>query len=356
MTSYISSFKPFIFVALLIAGIEVTVNAWGYRSDYNSNFFEFAPFREEKLQKFIIYEKLYNSGLADAPADIIQVGDSSGLFGIKPEAVEKQLDGLRYVNLGCCGDVGWVGYLDQARIAVRKNPNAKVLLLHVGPMLLPGEKKYNDWHALNSSLHDHLAGPWGVFTLPSMNYRWKISRLIEFGTFDEPEIIKTNFSEEWNKRLKHLDAERGWMPMPVPMRTEAEVQKIADQYCDYEAGATEVALLGAMRRNVLGPWLERFADFAASNKLKLAVVFGPVPCLREKIPNIDALEAEVRAFQARHPDVFIPHTMVNTYPLKDMADQIHLWPHAAGPYSQKLGTSLNQWLKGDKKAPAPYLR
>lgn len=354
MTSFISSFKPFLIAALLIACIEAGVNAWGYKSDYNSNFFEFAPFREEKLQKFVIYEKFYLSGLADAPSDIIQVGDSSGLFGIKPRFVEKQLPGMTYVNLGCCGDTGWIGYLDQAKIALRKNPQAKVLLLHVGPMLLPGEKRYNDWHALNMALHDHLLGPWRFFTLPSMNYRWKISRLIEFGTFDEPDVIKTEFSEDWNRRLKHLEDQGGWMPMPVAMRTEEEVQKIADKYCDYEPGAKEIVLLGATTRPVLGLWLERFAALAKEKGVRLAVVFGPVPCLREKIPNINALEAEVREFQAAHPDVFIPFTMVHTHPLKDMADQIHLWPHATEAYSKKLGKALAAWLRDDPKTSRPY--
>jgi hypothetical protein len=356
MISFISSFKPVFIALLLVAAVEAAVHQWGSKSDYNSNFFEFSPFREEKLQKFIIYDKFFLSGLASRPSDIMQVGDSSGLFGIKPKMVETQLHGLRYVNLGCCGDTGWKGYYDQAKLALRMNPEAKMLLLHVGPMLLPGDPRFNSWHPLNTSLHDHLLGPWRFFTLPSMHYRWKISRFIEFGQFDEPEIISTQFDESWNAKLKHLEHEDGWLPMPVDPATRPveAVQKIADRNCEYEKSAEEVVLLGATKRRVLYPWLVRFAELAKDYNVKLAVVFGPVPCQREKIAGIDAIEDEVRRFQKEYPDVFIPHSMVNTYPLEDMADQIHLWPHATADYSKKLGGELSGWLTGKDGASGPY--
>ena len=43
--------------------------------------------------------------------NFIQIGDSSGLHGVRPAITNDYLSGLKYFNMSCCAPQGWDGHL-----------------------------------------------------------------------------------------------------------------------------------------------------------------------------------------------------------------------------------------------------
>ena len=62
-----------------------------------SNYLNWMYGKTDPFHKFIIYAKMRE--ILSSDADIVQVGDSSGFHGIRPDLVTNELDGLRYFNL-----------------------------------------------------------------------------------------------------------------------------------------------------------------------------------------------------------------------------------------------------------------
>ena len=60
-------------------------------------------------------------------SEFIQVGDSSGLFGVRPNIVKSYLSGMDYINTNCCADMGWEGYAYSANYYLKKNPMLSIL-------------------------------------------------------------------------------------------------------------------------------------------------------------------------------------------------------------------------------------
>ena len=136
MRSFISSFKPLLAAALLILGIEGTIAvtrrpSFVERTDYLTLSFG----HSENGADYVIYQKLNRLPLTSA--DIVQVGDSSGFHGVKPDVVMRYLGGLQYVNLSCCAGTGYDGYYALARTALRHMRHPKALVLYVSMNNLP---------------------------------------------------------------------------------------------------------------------------------------------------------------------------------------------------------------------------
>src|SRR6476620_311504 len=99
MRSFTLHFKAWIAAVICILAIEI----WFART-FNpsmadrSNFINYGTednFIPDQMEQ-ILYQKLT---LETVPGpDLLQVGDSSGFFGIMPEVVEQYLPGLRYLN------------------------------------------------------------------------------------------------------------------------------------------------------------------------------------------------------------------------------------------------------------------
>ena len=48
---------------------------------------------------------------------------------------------MNYLNLSCCADSGWDGYVYTANYYLKNNPNAKYLVLYTSPFSLPMQYK-----------------------------------------------------------------------------------------------------------------------------------------------------------------------------------------------------------------------
>ena len=86
-------------------------------------FFDNKFFKNDVGQKYLISYK--NKIFKDSIAEIVQIGDSSGLYGVQPNIIQNYLNGMDYINLSCCADTGWDGYVYTANYYLKNNENAK---------------------------------------------------------------------------------------------------------------------------------------------------------------------------------------------------------------------------------------
>jgi hypothetical protein len=255
--------------------------------------------------------------------------------------------------MSCCGDLGWSGYLSYAKAALAANPRAKALVLHVTPFWLPGTPQFNGRNPLAESLQTNLVSVWRFFDLPSMNFRLGLKRFIESDRSYYQAPNPFEFRPPWDKIYSSIVDSEGWRPVPWRVKID-NMKALAAQTCDFSDGLYEPILLGLARRKVIYPWLKEFGAFARSNNLKLAIVFGPVPCQRGDGRLLTEIEADIAKFQREFPEVFVPFTITNTYPPEKMVDPWHLSAEASGEYSRDLGHRLKGWLDGGPGSSGPY--
>src|SRR6185437_11667171 len=173
MNSFISSFRPFLAAAAAILAIEATVYAIE-RPNFvtRSNYLDWNYLSPEYTHKMIIYEKLRD--FADASPDIIQVGDSTGLYGIRPQTVMRHLGGLTYVNLSCCAGTGFEGDYDIAKLVMERSGSVKVLVLYITGLPADSERKENvDGGA--TRIHAAFESPWALLSPPSQSLRQAVT-------------------------------------------------------------------------------------------------------------------------------------------------------------------------------------
>ena len=84
--------------------------------DERSNFLSLSYLRPE-VHRLIVDEKL--RAFARSSPDIIQIGDSTGFYGVNSDIVTNHLGGLRYLNLSCCANMGFDGYYAVAHFMLR---------------------------------------------------------------------------------------------------------------------------------------------------------------------------------------------------------------------------------------------
>ena len=128
--------RPFALALLAIACGEMLIHLPGTNGRFNTDFFDFAPLRPDVVQKHVLYDK-FELLFQDTPGDIVQIGDSSGFYGVIPREVTAGTADLSYLNLNCCADTGWDGYDQAAVLAVRRLAKPKMLVLHVTPIWGP---------------------------------------------------------------------------------------------------------------------------------------------------------------------------------------------------------------------------
>ncbi len=328
MTSYISSFKSLIAALCLLAVGESAIALLGSpRPLYGSALYEMGYGKTDVPQKFVIEGKFtLFRGIA---AEFIQVGDSSGLFGVSPRDVMWHLPGQTYLNYSCCADVGFTGYRYIAEAALRDNPARKVLVLYMTVFSLP---RLDSLYAkLTDELRESLIGVGRyVGMLPSAPYRRAVTNLAYHGKLQQIPIPDPFFGwpnfptmQQW---VEQFGQTLGWVPFP-PVIGDVPVGPCKlDPVVDKEG------------HPVLLRELEETKKLADRYQVKLVIAFNPVAC--DGGETTRALEDQVAEFRRRHADVFIPFGPTETIDAVAFSDQMHLRHIYATPNSQHLGAAL----------------
>jgi len=361
MISFIFNFKAIWIALLLFVSFEGLIYSPATNDlPLAGPLFEFSYNNTEVMQKVLISLKI--NKLKDKNYEIIQVGDSSGLHGIKPKLVMEHLDKMRYLNASCCGDTRWDGYRYLAEVFLRSNVNRKYLLLHFTPFTLPargvwwnenGNQKSGNsnrfvkqialqamWRNrdLGKQIYEGYLGPARiVHQIPSLEYRLNVTNLFYYGKWThvlENELLRPGLSDatQW---AEELIENLGWVKFQGG-------KKIPVDECEFKG------LYDDMGNPTLRTELQKIKSIADKYSVKFIVITNPVACLKgEKIAPV---LADFKKFTDDNPDVIVPLDFYRKEKASLFGDKYHLREEGANLLSHRVGRVLKKILK---RVPTP---
>ena len=367
MNSFVLHFKPWLIALLALTGIEV----WYYsankspRISWNS-FFDINFAEEESVQRLFAGRKL--TSFNDYRVDIVQVGDSSGLHGVMPKVVMGSLPGYHYLNLGVATNLGYIGYYNMARVALREHPSIRYLVLYTTPIgPVPRKMLWDDTHALMSeNIYNEFLRP--------------LRHLIQYPTLQARQDIlgRTYYCNYWMKAKENLlCSNRGYLAFDAIFRqsfgwtretdVEGDVSNDVFEFFKSSGKANEPAAVKTLRnaprvtdekffdwwtlseKSYFDHVYDTFADLAQEHGVKLILIFNPVPNgikikdpILQKLMDWEAIDKGLQRLRERHPEVVV--TPFDFWPDDRFSVFSHVATHAAELSSQRVADLLKPIL------------
>ncbi|MCA8923950.1 MAG: hypothetical protein KDD82_19225 [Planctomycetes bacterium] len=278
------------------------------------------------LERSIVYWQLEHTLSSSEPQDVLLLGDSSCLMGLRPKTIE-QATGLSAWNLGTLAFPGVGGHrrLYDAYRAKRGAP--RFVIYHMSLYLLLQEAPR---FQLNAS---RAPEPLPPQTPPSRQLRVSLARL----------------RNAW-LRDRFLEVERG----PYPS--------------DLEVGAFLALSKGALEEPLRRPWggalrfgeahvsadcrrgLDELLSELGRDACPALLVLNPIPealATPENLETLRVLEAEVQQIAARHPLAEVYAPFGRTYPNGLLATLDHLTVEGA----ERESLEVAAWLRAQAERP-----
>lgn len=335
---------PFGLAAVLIMALEFSIGVAGTPSLYNTDFFDFSPLKPDVMQKHVIYDK-NEIVLRNVPTTAIQVGDSSGFYGVIPAEVTDAANGMSYLNMSCCGDTGWEGYYYEAVLAMRRSPTPKLLVLHVTPFWGPLDEQFRGRNGLASLIGDYLVQEmwWHQVRPPSGGYRLRLTNLAYAGVWLDDFVYDAHIEQpKYPSRTKWrtmFEENRGWVPLPWAM-DDAYLTAATVQACTIQGAYSEATWLGLSRDDGLYRYLARFTDLARRHDARFVLITNPVPCVVHHDAVDDDIERQLANFRRDYPDAAVPFRFLREAKRSAFQDRWHLNPAGAAEHSRLIGNAL----------------
>ncbi|MBN8828217.1 MAG: hypothetical protein J0H68_05875 [Sphingobacteriia bacterium] len=335
MVSFILYFKHYVYAIIIVLIIEssltfIPLPEINWRGDLIDTSFRAPPI----LQKFITEGK--RNIFLGKDYDIIQIGDSSGFFGVQPKIINEYLSGKKYLSTNCCADLGWQGYSYVAEDYLSQNPKAKHLILYFSPYSLPMVYKQGFSEEYKKSYLS--IGEFLNNKMPSFSLRVPVTNLLfyhkwSFDFYKDPSSGWLNIPpfKEWLMKFKESD---GWAPFPLP-NTDVPIGK-----CDKQL--TE-GLFDSNGRPTLYDNLVPIKNVADKFNVKLLVITNPVAC--EQSDEIKPFIDELNKFKNHYPDVIFYEPFITTVPKENMGDRWHLTSKASINNSHRIGKFLKKYFE-----------
>jgi hypothetical protein len=320
MRSFIFSFKSLAVAAALIGLIEgvcaLTLRP-GFVERANVGLLDL-------FHNTVLFGKL--DAFADSAPDVIQVGDSSGFHGVRPEVVMHYLGGLKYVNLSCCADTGYRGYYAIADFMLRRNPGIKAIVLYVSLNDLPRTDLIHGQHRMGDYMQDSLTTPFAQLAPPTLALRQRIADQVKADRLGRNEGVLVADMRE--NTLRHS----GWWAEHD--RRLSGQQRI--EYWRKFCGDTGIAIRNddevyygedilRRRRSYMRMELQRFASLAADHGAKFVVAFHPFSCRGLEGNFLDARREDLRILLAQNDNMIaLPEEMLALWPTERFVGPAHL--------------------------------
>jgi hypothetical protein len=338
MSSFIFSFRTLAVAATLVGLIE-GVCALALRP----GFVERANLGLLDLfEDAAIFGKLAH--FAYSSPDIIQVGDSSGFYGVRPEAVMRHLGGFKYVNLSCCTIMGYRGYYGIADFMLRRNPSIKAVVLYVGLNGLPHVGSVRGENQLGEYIQDSLTAPFAYLAPPTLALRQRIADQVGWRAKNDVvffahmrQSMHRHFGwwAEHDRRLSAPKRDEYWRR--ICGETGIDVQNDSDDFYG------EDILHG--RYSYMRSELQRFASLAAEHGAKFVLAFHPFSCRGLEGSFLAARREELGALlKQNHNMVALPEDMLVPWPTGRFVRADHLHTGYDEENSRRLGVLLAQAL------------
>lgn len=336
MTSYISSFRPVLIALAAVALVECLLPR--NTTIYANPFFEVRYLRDEDVTDGCVAAKLRM--YRNQHITFLQVGDSSGLTGVKPDVVMRHLpQGVSYVSGGCHASLSYYGYRYMAEVYLRQN-KVDYLVLSVNPMALESSRPIDKFEGIAPKVYTAYLSPWRYFyQLPSISWRYNVLNYIYYGQWDIPAKSDKGFYDI-EAEQNHYAETFGWdnfldahKKMDVPQTMSS---------CPFQSLYTNGDMVYG--KPILASHLEALREVAESQGAKLIILFNPVRC--HASVDTQAVQDQVDNFLRSHPDVYAPFPMINVLlDSKDMGDYVHPIESGAIIYSNEIGRKLSELLR-----------
>jgi hypothetical protein len=293
----------------------------------------------DRFQSAVIFGKL--NEFADSAPDVIQVGDSSGFHGVRPDIVMRYLGGLKYVNLSCCAALGYRGYYGIADFMLRRNASIKAVVLYVSLNNLPRADLIEGQHQLGEFIVSSLTTPFSYLSPATVALRQRIVDATEKKGQARTDAV---FTDDMRASTREHN---GWW-------AEHDRRLAGDKRTAFwratcgETGVKAIDPASYYARDGQSYMLtefERFASLAAHHGAKLIVAFQPFSCRGLDANFLEARRADVRTLLNRHRDVsVVPEQILDVWPTEKFVSGDHLRVGYDAENSMRLGKALARAL------------
>ena len=327
--SFITRFKVILISIAIISGIELWVSCLPKPGPYDNNFYEFAYRKKEYVPAGLVFQKL--TYLSKLDSDFVSVGDSSGLHGIRSNVVMEHLSGRKFLNMNVTGNAGYSGFRSIARHYLAHHGNANYLVFSFDPYSLPDCRGLNHEESLTASLYYNYLSSFRRIHFPTNSWRLNVTNWVYYRKFIH-QLYQSEEGNEWLPEEEKLEQERGWIAIGGAAPDKKE--------CDFR-----------VRNKREEVWtfeheLDAFAKLADEFHVKLIVIPNPVSCDIRTGRYSDLIQKQLDSFALRHPNVYIPFSIINTWQNFYFSSYSHLSNEGADRNSHRIGKALNDLLEG----------
>lgn len=357
--SYIKSFFSILFAILLIVIFETIAYIKNGKDNIISNAYLNGP------QPFLYLEKETAANGAASSAyirrwmsyksdpEFLQIGDSSGIHGVKQNVISGYLNGMKYFNASTGAPVGWDSYFIMANDYLKRFESIKYLVLHINLYSLPYvyDHRYGVWKHQSAFLAiDKTYNSLNKYIsfIPSMYYRPKILDMIYYSK--NFKYKKFNNPEDNSSLLKINDA--NWIPrednkieVPSPIG-ECQRADLGENSKPIEHRMNTLMLDGLYDQNgspAFAKNLKKLKGIVDKYDKKLILIISPVSCYEGE--KVKPLRDDFEIFKNKNPDVYIPFDLFTTWGSNYFADPWHLLPKGAKIHSDNIGKALSEIIK-----------
>jgi len=341
---------PWILAALVVCAVESAIYAAYRPSIVERNDFLVQPiqsFLAVRAERWIIWNKVRK--MPEESPIAVQAGDSSGFYGIMPDVVSEYIGARQLLNLSCCANQGFRGYLLLLELALQKYRSLSYTIVYVSPTVTLDESQW----ILNPP--DTFLAP-GVF-LPMLGAAMQ-SNFIGYRKYLYPpsNAFRPNVYERIMLRNKV-------QPVPPQDREPNEVFARSDGIYarngymiehDLQADIVGGCVPAPLRRDPASGktywelFAEEFVALAKKYGVTPVIIFGPT-----SFAACDAnreFQDEIARLRQAFPSLKIPYDPLETWPNNFFSVPAHVQRSLAVEASRRVGRALRALEQGNEQA------
>lgn len=367
MSSSTSPFRPWLLALAGLVAIEGAYYAVARppRATWNS-FLDLQFAQVETIQRLFAYEKIVAFEKVDA--DIIQVGDSSGLHGVQPPIVMSHIPGYNYLNLSVATNLGYSGYYNIAKVQLKRSPRARYLVLYTSPVGgVPRKMLWDEDQKLMAPLiYNEFLSPLHHFVqLPTLAARQRVTDYVYSMKYRfKPKGAPLAMNRGYLAFMSAFRDSNGWtretdVEGDVPTNIYKAILPgiTVNQSADPDAIRAALLPIPRVTDEKFFDWrtlshvsyfdhvYDAFAELARNHGVQLVLVFNPFPETSRR-PEFDglmdwkAIEAGLKRVRERNPEVIV--TGFDFWPDEKFSVFSHVGTPSSGESSHRVGRIMKE--------------
>jgi hypothetical protein len=341
---------PWLISILVIGTIEAMIYAVYRPTIVERNDFLVLPiqrFAQMLPERWIIWNKVRK--LPDLQPIAVQAGDSSGLYGIMPDVVSQYIGGQQYLDLSCCANQGFRGYLVLLETALKKYRSLKYAVVYVSPTVTLGDSQWISnapdvflspgvtIPMLSDAMYDNFLSYRKYLYPPSNSLRPRVYEKVLFGR-GAPRIPPAE--REPNPVFERADV--------MPIRNGYMIEH--DLQIDIPAGCAPILAPRdpSTQKTYWELFARAFTEMASEYHVTPVLIFGPTAfaaCeLNQEFRNT------IANLRTEYPSLRIPLEPIETWPPDFFSVPAHVQHTFAIEASRRVGRVMRALMNGHEMA------